>query len=285
MTSKSSIYTYTENKLTALFQNDSEFLEHFAQINMFYQNKFLKIVGENQKEKFFNLLFQAVKSQFFNGYFLFRELLDHEDSTFENEWFLQPQGYIIQDIPHILKDAIGIQNFDNVVQTDVMQKLIEWAITEFEDIYDNLKQIAYDVVCLGALQAVLDERTLRGLTSEELEAGLIFPIHDFTFITPQHFMSCNYITIDTEKWDIYFWATLENKDIKAGEVIISEVSTQEGEKEYILNIYIHCEVIETERNIILERVVKTLMEQQKVSSEDIHLHYAVVNDFFVSPTK
>lgn len=282
MTNNTSIYTYTENKLTALFQNDEAFLEKFAQMNMYYQSKFTKIVPEEKKEKFFDSLFQAVKSQFFNGYYLFRELLSHEGSNFEDSWFLQPEGYITQDIPQLLRDAIGDENFQDVVETDVMQKLMEWAIVEFEDVYNNLSQVAFDVVCLGALQSIWDERHLRGLTIEKGETGLLFPLQDLTFVTPQHFFTCHYKTYDTEKWNVFYWSTLENKDVKAGEVIISEIPNQEGDKVYFANVYLLNELEEFDREIILGRIMKTLLEQHDVGKDDVQIHFATVNDFYLS---
>ncbi|PGT82206.1 hypothetical protein [Bacillus sp. AFS040349] len=277
---KKDAYSYTEQKLKAHFQNNSEFNASFAVMFDFYRKKFSHIIEEKNKSTFEDRLFTSAKGQYFNGYFMIREMLSHEETQIQNEWLAQPEGIITEEIPQLIKNITG-SNFDEVILTEPMQQFTMWAITQYEDILAALNQLAFDIVCLGAKQAILDERDTRGLSEHKSSLeGLLGGVDRATFITPQHFLTCDVKTSETEIWTLSWWSALDKLDNKAGEVTIVRI-IQENESRYALNVYLSSQVPEHERNLILEQTLTSLMERNEIAREDVTVNFAVVSDFYI----
>ncbi|MFC0273759.1 hypothetical protein ACFFIX_20440 [Metabacillus herbersteinensis] len=274
------LFKYTDQKLKAHFQNSEFFNKEFAIMVAYYRSKFEGLIQEVDTEGFDGELFQSAKSQFFNGYYIIRELISNSETKIEDEWFSQPEGLLTEQIPDLIKD-LAQESFDDVVITDTMHQFTMKAITKYEDVINILKQIAFDIVCLGAKQAILDEREKRGLIPFKSEMkGLLANVEDLTFINPQQHLSCTVITLEAEIWTLSWWSSIHTNDNKAGEVSIITIPVEDSKK-YALNINLSNRIQDNQRKKILEAILFSLMERNNVKREAISVNFAVVEDFYI----
>ncbi|MDC3424288.1 hypothetical protein NC797_07170 [Aquibacillus sp. 3ASR75-11] len=277
---KEDLFTYTEKKLSSHFQNSGEFNRFFKVMYDYYSNKLNVFIKVEDKEVYESKLFQSAKSQFFNGYYIVREFLADENTNLPDEWLSQPEGFITEEIPGIIKSAAG-NNFEEVILSEDMHNLILWAVTRYEDLHALLKQTAFDIVCLGAKQAILDERDNKGIPKPQTAIpGLLGDFDDFMFLTPQHYFQAEVKTDETEIWSLNWWSSLAKEDSKAGEVTLIKIPG-ENNVQYALNLYLTKEIDEHERERILALLLMTLMDKNDIPRNDIMVRFAVVEDFYI----
>lgn len=274
------LITHTQNKLEALFQNNQQFNIDFISMYNFYQNKLHDFIPESDMEDIYDNFFSAVKSQFFNGYFMVQQLLnDDELGGIENDWLKQHEGFIMEQIPSIIRE-LASDNFDEAVMTDDMRDFIMDMITKYENVRKCIKQIAFDICCLGFRQGFLDERDKRGLESfKPTEKGILSSYGVYDFLTPQTFLVNEYISADAESWVLNFWSSMEI-DSKAGEISVIQIPSQ-NRVEYALNIYLYKQIPEVERTKILEILIAMVMENNNVARNQIRVNYALVEEFMI----
>lgn len=274
------LYDYTEQKIMSHYQNNPEFNKTFIRLERYYQTKLGLTVKESHLEKFKELFFSSAKAQFFNGYFIIQELLSKEDTLIKDEWLTQPDGFITQQIPQLIRDITHEE--DEVIYSPDMRKFKMWMITTYEDVLGDLNQTAFDILCLGAKQALLDLRENRGLQplSGNEEMGVLSDFADLNFITPQVFLDIQLMSQSTESWNLHFWDSVKTSDIKAGEVTLMTI-TQDVKIIYDLNILLSKRIYESERKVIIESILYLVMERNDIPREHIMLRYATIEDFYV----
>lgn len=276
------LYEYTENKIMSHYQNSSEFNKKFIQMEKYYHLKLASLIKEKDKEKFKERFFGGIKAQFFNGYYIIQEVLSLDDTKLEDNWLIQPEGYITQQVPKIIRDITN-EN-EEAIYSPEMRRFKMWMITTYEDVLEEINQTAFDVLCLGANQALLDIRDKRGLvsvTTNNVEiAGKLASYNDISFITPQVFLEHRTLTNNAEIWNMSFWDSINTSDSKAGEVSI--ITIPQGEDNvFDLNIMISNRLSEVERKDLVEAILYTFMENNNIKRDSIILHFAVVEDFFI----
>lgn len=274
------LYEYTEQKIMSHYQNNPEFNKTFIRMERYYQTKLAFNVKESHLEKFKELFFSGSKAQFFNGYFIIQELLSKEDTQIEDDWLTQPEGYITQQIPQLIRDITNEE--DEVIYSPDMRKFKMWMITTYEDVLNDLNQTAFDILCHGAKQALLDLRDKRGLEpfDEKESIGILSNFKDFNFITPQVFLDIHLPSQTMESWNLHFWDSINTSDIKAGEVTLITI-TEDVKIIYDLNILLSTRISENERGVIIESILFSVMERNDIPRENIMLRYATVEDFYV----
>lgn len=271
---------YASDKLRAHFENDSTFLEEFMETLGFYSLKFHRFFKTEEDLKEFNdALYQMSKSQIFQGYYLMLEIIHDEGTDLPAEFFNRPDGYIRQDAPMLLRQALG-DALKDVVKTDNTQKFTMWLIKRFEDVYDLIDQTIYDLASLGSFQALLDERAKRNITLDvEPQEMLLGDAGDLIVLNPQIQMVATGKSDTFESWVFQFWSTHTNSD-KIGEVVI--LSFLDSDKlRYLLNIQIHESISEIERESMVEKISILLAARNDVKKEDIQIQLAVVKDFYL----
>jgi len=272
------IFQYTEQKLIAHFQNNTQFNQQFFVLTEFYKNKFIGLITKEDEQIFEEMLFQCSKSQIFNGYYIMRELLSNNQETLSDEWFAQSEGILTEELPGIIREAAQ-HDFDNIIIEEEMKKLIRWAITRYEDVYSTLHQISFDLVCFGAKQALIDERDKMGIQSNEALNGLLGAVNDLNFISPQSYLTCNVKSSESEIWTLSWWSSIQTTDNKVGEVAVLSIPL-ENTTQYALNIYLRKRLPEHERSSIINILLANLMENG-IAREDILVSYALVEEFYI----
>lgn len=277
------ILTYTENKLKVLFQNDREFNLQFMIMFEFYRKKFNQNIKETYREEFKDRFFKVAKSQFFSGYFIIREYLTYDSSFISNEWLEQKEGLITEQIPELIRQ-ISSGDYEEIIVTAETKQFTGWAIRTFENVLTLIKQASFDIACLGARQALLDERDLRNIESlEETNQGLLAPYNDLSFVSPQTYLSLSVITDEVEKWDLNWWNALNKQNTKNGEINITRIFSGDRVEDstYLMDVYLSVELNETEYTMLLESILALFMERSKVPRENIQLNFARIEEFYI----
>ncbi|WP_078557261.1 hypothetical protein [Bacillus alkalicellulosilyticus] len=274
------IFQYTKQKLESHFQNNENFNKQFTIMYEFYHKKLAWIINESEISFFSEMFFQAVKSQFFNGYFMIREYLALPEGELTDEWLAQPESFLTEEIPNLIRQLVG-ENFENAITSQDMHQLTIWTVTKYEDVLPILGEIAFDIVCLGAKQAIKDERTNRDIPKYEPSfTSLLAPVEEYTFINPQLYLVSNFINSESEIWTISWWSSLNKIDNKAGEVLIAKAQTEMGEQ-YILNVSLSREINELDRQPLLENILTRFMENNNIPRYNVAVGFSIVEDYYV----
>lgn len=274
--SPNEIFSYTDNKLKAHIENNKEFDREFIQYNMYYQELLGSKVKPTEQETFTNLLFNAIKSQIFNGYFLFRELLEKESTMINDEWYTQAQGKLITQIPNIIKEASG-ENYIEVVTSTTMREFITWMIKRYEDVLPILNNMSLHCASLGFKWAIIDERDRKGLQPyiANIE-GYLGLLDDITFIHPQY-----YIVADlkndalTEKWALFDFLNQE----KLGDIWISLIKGDSPSS--IVSLYFKYTLSDKVQQTLVETISATVLLNTGVQRNNLTINYAVTNEFLL----
>jgi hypothetical protein len=277
--SNNDIYQYTDQKLLAHYQNNQEFNRQLAILNNYYYEQLLKIVKVQDKTRMESELFASIKGQIFNGYFMVQELLVNLEINIDNEWFTQTEGMITQQIPSILKDAIG-ENYEEVITDHKLKKLAGWLISEYEGVYPLLMDISLNSACFGAKWALLDEGIKRNVSlANSQNNGLLGYVDDLTFISPQHYIQCIATNNESEMWEIL---NSSMKDIeKIGEVVLFSIPTElESVDKVLLHLYLSKELSETEHQQLINIITSRISTLNNVELNQIIIRIAIIKDFY-----
>lgn len=274
---ETNIYSYTENKLHALSQKSAEFNRQLGTLNQIYQSSFDKFLREEDKERFTEDFFSACKSQIFNGFFIFREILLNDNKSISDTFFEQPDGAITVQIPELINQAAG-EDVYQVIITEQMSNLTSWMVTQYEDVLPLLREVAYSCVCLGFKWAILDEREQRGVNGYKAHLdGLLGKIDDLEFINPINYISCIVVNEQTEKWEIY---KLGHEDLhKIGEVYILNVDEQTGYN-YLMSIYLLQSETTAVQQYLVDSLAVRFMTRNGVERGDVLITFAGVEQFY-----
>ncbi|WP_209124371.1 hypothetical protein [Alkalihalobacillus sp. BA299] len=295
------INEFTQEKLKHHFDNNNQFLEDYARMFYFYANKFNPLISENYREEFQDMLYESAKTQYYNGYFIAREFIEHEETVIPDEWLSRSEGMLKEQIPSMLFEAGG-QDFPEIIRTETSQKLVRWCITKFEDIRGLLQEVFMDITLLGSLRAFLDERDIRGVKTvsnenKELQ-GILAPYNDIYFIDPQKYLMCLLHNQGSETWEIHLWSSLQLPNTKIGEITLHYLNTNDlsNMSKYLPvyedtpvemanyeKVYVNISILELmnegELNALIETVVKSIEERNGVNQENIALSVSVINRY------
>jgi hypothetical protein len=277
-TIEKNIYDYTDQKLKAHHQNNMEFNFELANAYEYYKAKLFEIVNPSDQERVANELFQSVKSQIFNGYFLVQELLGHETTQIEDDWFKQSIGMIAQQIPDMLRD-ITDNNIDEIITFKPLKEMASWLVIEYEGVYPLLMDISLNIACLGAKWAFIDEAAKREITPYNPNlGGLLANVDDVVFINPQNYLTCDIKTESTE-----FWTVLNSKynEIdKIGEVTIIKHQGNDGSDIYSMNLNIKNSLSLIEQQSLIDTLGVKLMDSSEIKREHLSLTGSSVEEFY-----
>ncbi|QXE03523.1 hypothetical protein [Terribacillus sp. DMT04] len=268
----------TENKLRQSFINDEHFNKQFNIMYQYYLEKVKAITDPEKHREYEDPFFEAVKSQYFNGYFIVRELLSDEQTTLDPIWLSNPEGILTEEIPLLIREAV-LQNEEEALISETMYQFIMSLISEYEDVHYPLNQIAFDIAFLGSKRAFIDERDSIGVEAQKggLESRMA-RIGDFTFITPQIFLGPKHVTAETEMWDLYWWSSLRKIDNKAGDVTLIQVNNGEGDN-YIFNVNLASTFTPYEIQLIYNNLVSRFLEKNQLERRQLQVNVAIVKEY------
>lgn len=269
---------YTDQKLRAHFQHNQQFNVELATTFAYYNEKLLNVAVDSDKEKLETDFYNCVKSQIFNGYFMVQELLQHEDTKFENEWFMQPIGMIAQQLPDMLR-AVTNDNIEEIITHDPLKKLASRLVMEYEGVYPLLLDISLNTACMGAKWALIDEAEKRGIQQYQPQSkGLLAYMDDVIFINPQMYLICDITTESSELWTLI---SSRNTGLdKIAEVTIIKHLGNGGTDSYYMNINLSNRLSFLEQQSLIDQLGLRLMDNCGIEREQLLLFAASVEEFY-----
>lgn len=273
---------YAEDKLRIHFEEDNQFLQELAFLVAFYSNKFYQFLNneDESRKEFDDAFFEVAKSQIFQGYYLMVEMLNDPDTDLGREFFSLPEGYIKEEVPGMIKVGLG-DSFDQLRKTEAAQKFSMWLITKYENIYNIANQTLFDLLCIGAYQALIDERNKEQISPDIIENAelLLGNPSTLNFINPQIYMTAIGINNDFEIWDLRWWSSYNNLE-KAGGVTVLTFN-HNNVKNYMLNIEIHQTIHPSEREQVVEYLSIRLASNNDIPVSDIQINLSVIEDYSI----
>ncbi|KOO48162.1 hypothetical protein [Priestia koreensis] len=284
MKQKFDAFTHTTNRLEALYRHDESFRQQLDQYKGFYIAKFWDLItSEHDRNRFVERFLEAFDSQFFNGYFIATEILHHEETVMPNEWFQQPSGTIKEQIPGFIKRALGGE-FDEQMKTTLSQRILSWAIQEFEDIRPIINQAYWEIVCLGAEQAFRDEmfeRQVEVMEEQEIVRGALHRLDDFYFVDPQKYFAPDQKSAEMEIWSLHTWSAIEALVSKVGELMIINRRIIDADSAVNIRLYLKSTIHDNERMKIVEHVLYQLSQRLNLGQEHFMVDIAIIEDFYL----
>lgn len=274
-----------DDRLNLLYKNDKNFIAEFQYFQVYYTKKFEQIISDQDKKMFNQWLQSAMIEQFQRGYLLVEQYYNDEGAHIDESLFKQPQGMFTEDIPLILHEmSLPSQeqgnSFDEIIDTDTTHKLIIWAVERYEDLRPMIKQVSFDLTCLGARQALRDRSHLIDVKHMELdtEERKLGNIGDYQFINPEMYLKINHVSQNVEYWDINYWSSNLQGIQKIGEALVL------SEEEYVntkVKISYHLSMLSTISDTAIEKVAEHHIAKllNYVEADDIQYHLTSVKDY------
>lgn len=277
-TENNNLYEYMQQKLKAHFQNNQDFNQELATIFEYYKSKLLPFVKESDHKRVEEMLFSSVKSQITNGYFMGLEVLNGE-SNFEDDFFLQAEGMIAQQLPDMIRTVTN-NNIEEIVSGDSLKELTRLMVMEYEGVYPLLMDISVNTACAGLKWAFKDEADKRGIKPHYPQyKGILATLDDIAFIDPQSYLSLIAINDNSEVWEII------NSDYRAldkiGEVTVMRMNNQEGQTSFFLNVSIKESISAVSQESLINSLALRLMVINETERENIMITASSVKEYYV----
>jgi hypothetical protein len=265
------VYNNVWQHLKDKFDNDLDFQDELHGFFTFYARKFiLKAKNTEQQEYIEKNLYDLVKSQFFQGYYVMKVILaDQETELPEEIWALNP-GIVRNEVP-ILMDNLYQDNPEQWYQTDVAKSIGMELVKHFDDVYELLRQMRKDIALYGAFKVFIEDD--RYQNTQPIKEEFIFgnPF-DLLFLNPQIYMQAQFKTGEQEIWDLYWWSATKQSGAWIGSIQLSSISTNEEQSMYLLQFSISETVVDHEKYEILNTVMEILPDEIKALLQTRVLH-------------
>lgn len=273
----SNLFEQTDQMLKVHYQDNQLFNSDVVKSYEYYQDKLFQIVNEADKERVTESLFQSIKSQIFNGYFMIKELL--QNVTIDDEWFTQSKGMIAQQIPEMLLKATN-NDIEGIITHTPLKTMASWLVIEYEGIYPLLMDISLNTACIGAKWALIDEAEKRGVTLYQPQHhGKLGYIDDVTYIYPSSYIVCEVSNETSELWSIIYSGY--NGYDKLSEVTILKSVNQTGLERYYMNINIKNRFSTIEHQNLIDDLAVRFMEINKLDRSQLILAASSVEEFYI----
>ncbi|WP_374717729.1 hypothetical protein [Neobacillus sp.] len=265
-----------DQKLKVHHQNNQEFNYEFINIYNFYKEKLSSFVKDADIKRLEEELFQSIKAQIFNGYFMALELLNG-NADFNDEWFMQSKGVIAQQIPEMLKNATN-NDIEGIIMHSPLKSLTGWLVIEYEGVFSILLDIALNTACMGAKWAFIDEAEKRGITPYEPQySGMLGYIDDIIFINPQTYLAVEVTTESSEVWTLI--NSKYNVIEKISEITIIKNKNNNNET-YHMNIQLKNTLSISEQQALIDQLAVRLMSTMDIERRQLILSASSVEEFY-----
>lgn len=275
---QNNIFEYTDKKLKAHLQNNEDFNRELITMFEFYKTMLFDRVSDSDKDRLERDLFQSIKSQIFNGYFMAQELLNSKETQFEDQWFQQSEGMIAQQLPEMLRIATN-DNIDEIITLEPLKELTSWLVIKYEGVYPLLRDISLNTACMGAKWSFIDEAKKRGVTPYQPQfPGILANVDDVVFINPQTYLSCDITNESSELWTVI--TSKYNGLDKIAEVTLIKVPSNEKVERYYMNVNMKNSLSLAEQQNLVDHLAAKLMVTQNLERNQIILAAASVEAFY-----
>ena len=238
---------------------DEEFVREVDQLHTFYGKKLITTSTTDELVSYIETdLFDLVKSQIFQGYFIMTSILNDTDTQLPSEVWSLNKGIVRNEIPIVLTNVFESAN--DWYRTEIGHKVGMNLVNRFNVEYALIQQIRKDIAMYGAYKAFLDDKRYVHQDTRQNEFILGNPL-DLTFLNPQIYMQTQFITEEQEIWDLYWWSAL-NSNSWVGTVHLSKIP---GEQQtfFLLQITLSETIALHERYEIVDHITSTIPSEIK----------------------
>jgi hypothetical protein len=257
------------------FEKNPTFIKQWDQTFLYYREVLKAITKEKENAPWEENLYAVMKSQLLNGYVVGLQLQETQPADVLKEFLSVPDAVIRDLVPTLLKE-IALQPLADVYLTDMAQQWIRQMIQTYEGIRTPLRQICVNLLCYGAWLALLDRKTeiVGGETNQDSveSMSVLAAPSDLIFVSPAHYLMCDQLGRDFERWLLHWWSTYEREQLQVGEVVVLKA------KDTPIRLFacLSDEIGDFEKTFILSN----LQQQVTSAGQAIVIDVAVVKGFY-----
>lgn len=191
-------------KVITLINEDEHFLQEISKLINYYSYIFFETIkAKPEREEFQNHFFDYVKELIINGFTSGLDLIRHEQTKIEDDFFLNPNGIVREQIIPVINEASN-NNLQQFVSTEQTQQFEMWLLEIYPDTENRLLQTKKEIALYGVYRAFLQERERRNILIKaedpKIFKSILHRADDLLFVSPQFFLSCQYFNGNSETW-------------------------------------------------------------------------------------
>ncbi|MDQ0273509.1 hypothetical protein [Cytobacillus purgationiresistens] len=252
-------YNTVYNHLLEKFNNDIDFQNEIQYLIHFYGKKLMNFTKNDEQKLLVEVSSEKlIKSQFFQGYFIMKTILEDDQMELgEKIWTVNP-GIIRNELPILLEQTYS-NSVEDWYKTDVGHQVSFELIQVFSDVFDLVKQIRKDISIYGCYKAVIEDPRYSGFNETSEHQFLLGDPMDLDFLNPQVYMQAEFITEEQEFWDLYNWSSSQNSVSKwIGSIQLSSIPQDNDSFFYLIQFTLSNTILEEEKQGIIQKVHKRL---------------------------
>lgn len=266
MVSILSIDSQVTKILSKKYKEDQEFRQNLDYLYFFYGRKYLHLATDDSQKKYIeDNLFDMIKSQFYQGYYIMREILNDPSIELDEQIWSANKGIIRNELP-ILMENVFEDSKDTWFLSTLGKKIGMMIMQKINDVYEVIQQTRKDAALYGVYQAFIDDKRYQPKKSNENHSLLLGDPFDLHFLNPQIYMKAQYITDEQEIWDIYTWSTFKGGVKWVGSIQLSKIPS-DIQMIYLLQFTVNEIVSDFEKYEILENALKRLSDEVKALTQ------------------
>jgi hypothetical protein len=265
-----------KEKVNHHFNHNPGFLKSFDRTIYFYLELLKERINRQVPQDVIESFYIALKSQFFNGYVVGLQLIETQPEEILKEFLSNSNGIIRDQVPLLLRE-IAKEPLADRYTTDEAHRFLRNMIINYEDVRTPLRQMFVDMLCYGTWICLLDKKgNLTIDIPSPLEDSVFGVTNELHFVTPVHYMMCEEIGTDYEKWELYFWSTYERINTKAGEIIV----LCQGESSVRILCYLLEELMEFERYYLILGIEGLLQNHFQNKNRKVSIEVSIIKSFY-----
>ncbi|MFL0364643.1 MULTISPECIES: hypothetical protein [Pseudobacillus] len=217
------LHDYCSKQLKKLW-NDKSFYEDYQSFLRFYYLKLQKIITiRSEREEIADEFYDFISDLVYQGFYLGLELINHPEVQIGDQFLLQKDGVIREQVYGILTGAAG--DLERIVSHSESMKFQTKLNENYPTIDRVINQLKIDASCYGCFYALLNERKQRKLNVQDEEGkgakGLLYQADDLFFATPQTYFACVAVSPFSEVWELNIWSGVETRSRRIGEIHVA----------------------------------------------------------------
>lgn len=256
---KDDVFYQVQNKLKRQLKTDPIFKEEIQSLYYFYERKLMNFARKEGMKKYIIDEFEdVVFSQYFQGYYVMKVILNDEETEMEESSWNMSEGFARNVIPPFINNAFKEESTD-WSYTEVSHKFGMELLDLQEAAYDLFKQIRFDIACYGAFKAFIeDERYVGNEGGGSMDLWFGNPL-DLVFLNPQVYMQAQFSTAEHEVWDLHTWTSFRDS-MWVGSIHLSTLPQDEstGQVIYLLEVKLSNTIAQDEKLDIVNFIVNKL---------------------------
>ncbi len=216
------LYQKSLSKLSNKLEEDASFRLEFNNDYEFYKQRFWNYLKARPEQKeFVEQFFPYYQFVYLQGYFLAEQFVNDENIDIPNEFFIQPNGLIRQQMGQVLGEDQAF--LEEITSAEITADFEVWVSQNYEVVEELVYETKKEIALIGAYARFIDERQSRGVKEQEqpktAQSGIIHRSDTAYFIDPQKYLVALYSAKANERWALLQWSNNGNNN-EIGSVMV-----------------------------------------------------------------